>query len=104
MIDVKEPTPEDCSAHKVTDHPDGWRTIAIWYPQMGGYVGKALVVAQPGPDGDSCFDVYVWHDGSFPFDEDGGRARAHLHHCSAGQFIDFGETVQRLLTATEDRG
>ncbi len=71
---------------------------AIWYPQMGGYVGKATVVIRKNEVGNTCFEAYVWHDGEFPFDE--GRVPAELHHCEAEQFIHFGNEVNELMTAT----
>jgi hypothetical protein len=69
------------------------RAHAIWYPQMGGYAGKAVALLPKSVEEDACFDVYVWHDGEFPFG--GGKPRC-LHHCSATQFIQFGQTIRRL--------
>lgn len=98
---VREPTSQECE----TNSPVG-PGFAAWYPQMGGYVGKCVIVPDPTEDefGSGCFDVWVWHDGSFPFSEDGPpwdgdtvRSPAKLHHCSARQFIQFGETVERLI-------
>jgi hypothetical protein len=63
---------------------DGIPCLAIVYPQMGGYVGKA-VACMTGPQS-PCWDVYVWHDGEFPFE---GRMPVMLHHCEADQFILF---------------
>jgi len=72
---------------------EGRRFLACWYPQMGGYVGRCLVEVLPTvPDG-YCFEVYVWHDGEFPFEE--GTPR-QLHHCDPEQFIHFGEIVRRF--------
>lgn len=97
-----EPTPEECSAQaRVADFNDE-KAFACWYPQMGGYVGKAVIV--PGPreesGGAGCFEVYVWHDGEFPFSENHytgeEQSPIHLHHCSPRQFIEFGEWVQGL--------
>jgi len=70
------------------------RGFACWYPQIGGYVARCIVVPISRGAGDQgfCFDAFVWHDGEFPFsDED--RSPAMLHHCSANQFIEFGELV-----------
>lgn len=74
--------------------------FATYYPQMGGYVSRAVVVVLPAEtkgETDGCFDVYVWHDGEFPFDEnDPGNHRgpvAYLHHCMPSQFINFGQFV-----------
>jgi hypothetical protein len=96
-MNYKEPTPEQCSTH--ADLGDGW--IAIWYPQMGGYVGRAVVKYSYN----SCFEAYVWHDGEFPFDGEDiygdVRLPRHLHHCDPDQFISFGEQVKRLVTKGE---
>ena len=48
---------------------------------------------------DQCFEVYVWHDGEFPFDDSGDRGEngpAHLHHCMPSQFVEFGNLVLKL--------
>lgn len=82
---VIEPTSDQCTARAKVG--PGW---ACWYPQMGGYVGKAIVVPS-----DTCVVVWVWHDGDFPFGgEDGNPAR--LHHCSGEQFIKFGEFLREV--------
>jgi hypothetical protein len=81
----REPTADECTRRaKVMDH--GW---AGWYPQMGGYVSKCVAV----PAGD-CWDVYVWHDGDFPFRE--GRPPRELHHCEPAQFVEFGNWLIQL--------
>ena len=82
---------------------NGSPAFACWYPQMGGYVGKAVVVMQTPPpikvgspedeSSDYCFDAYVWHDGEFPFSETDDRNPVRIHHCMPSQFIDFGEFV-----------
>ena len=70
--------------------------MALWYPQMGGYVGHALAVAD-----EDCVDVYVWHDGAFPFDAEGHcgwcdrpQSPAKLHFCQPEQFIRFGQALE----------
>ena len=73
--------------------------MAIWYPQMGGYVSKAWVERLDDKDG-GCFDVYVYHDGDFPFHGDEKPAR--LHHCMAEQFITFGKKVETFIGPWED--
>jgi hypothetical protein len=93
----REPTSEECFAHSPLGN--GW--YAIWYPQMGGYCGHAAVRFI---DGEGCFDMYVWHDGAFPFSEgDDGwgeyKSPSRLHHCDAEQFIHFGIEVLRLEKA-----
>lgn len=69
---------------------DGW--FAIWYPQMGGYSGKAVV--RPLPEG--CFDMWIWHAGEFPLSDGEVSSPFHLHHCDAEQFIRFGQQVQSI--------
>ena len=91
---VKQPTAEQCEANARMEDVDGCLAYACWYPQMGGYVGKCVVVVTPGVE-DSCFEAYVWHRGDFPFNEDDGIP-AHIHHCMPSQFIEFGEWVQKL--------
>lgn len=51
-----EPTPDQCSQRHRFEW-SGLECMAVWYPQMGGYVGKAVVVAN------DCMETYVWHDG-----------------------------------------
>jgi hypothetical protein len=84
---IVEPTADQC-----TNHDRVGPGIACWYPQMGGYVAKAIVV--PG----GCAEVYVWHDGSFPFSDDGDaeRSPAHLHHCNGQQFVEFGRFLSEV--------
>ena len=100
MSHPSEPTSEECNAGTRLLDFDGRPAFACWYPQMGGYFGTAVVLAltcdATNPPG-GCFDVYVWHDGTFPFNDDYGLCNpAHLHHCSADQFIEFGNAVKRM--------
>jgi hypothetical protein len=99
----REPTADECSDNAEIRHPNG-RSIgyACWYPTMGGYVGKALVVPDSG-----CVDVYVWHDGSFPFDGHCQDCRVPrdpvvLHHCDGGQFVQFGQLIERIMEKHSD--
>ncbi len=94
---IPEPTTEQCSRNERTELSDGRVGYAGWYPQMGGYVGKCIVVPVPATGG-MCFDVYVWHNGEFPFRGEGDPAvqPIELHHCMASQFIDFGEWLETL--------
>jgi hypothetical protein len=101
-----EPTGDQCAAHETFLGPDGHTYLATFYPQMGGYAGKCLVDLSEAVDDDGCFNVYVWHDGEFPFGEGSVRARrkpAVLHHCCASQFIEFGQLVQAQLAAQASR-
>lgn len=109
MNHPQEPTGEQCEQkHQFTF--EGKPAMACWYPQMGGYVAKCVIVtAQSDPGG--CFDAYVWHDGSFPFTGDDTSSLrcgacgqtpnptpAHIHHCDPDQFYEFGLTVGRFLS------
>lgn len=81
-----EPTSDQCDRQEhfvFEDQPH----VALWYPQMGGYVGKC-VVSLAGP----CFEAWVWHDGEFGFGDE--QPPAHLHHCDPDQFIAFGQAVK----------
>ena len=90
MTHPPEPTAEDCSSGAELIH-ETQRAIALWYPQMGGYGGKAVVVVNdPSQLANTCVDVYVWHDGEFPFT---GSPPVELHHCDAEQFVRFGQAV-----------
>lgn len=84
MVNIEEPTADQCTAHERVG--DGY---ACWYPQMGGYVAKAVIVPA-----DSCADVYVWHDGDFPFSD--GSQPTELHHCAGQQFVDFGNFLTEV--------
>jgi hypothetical protein len=100
------PLPEDCSQNAPVTWPSG-HGFAAWYPQMGGYVGRCVVdlsrrgttmysqdgvsVERPG----RCFDVYLWHDGEFPFPNPGhtDETPVRLHFCDPLQFVEFGNLV-----------
>lgn len=88
-----EPTDEQIREHATTKW-EGQTLHAARYPQMGGYVGRCWVA----PNGNGgCFDVWIWHDGEFPFDgARSGAAPAFLHHCDPEQFIRFGQWVASL--------
>ena len=104
----KEPTAEQCSKREQVEDFNSCKAFACWYPQMGGYVGKAVVVLEGGlragaflsggdrEQEDGCFNAFVWHDGEFPFGGEGDRNPARIHHCMPSQFVEFGELVQCL--------
>jgi hypothetical protein len=103
-----EPTSDQCNAHARLPDMDGKAAFAVWYPQMGGYCSKCIVLLDiansPGHIG-CCFDVWIWHDGAFPFSDDGdpeGRSPVFLHHCGADQFVSFGELILKLETAVKE--
>jgi hypothetical protein len=105
------PTSEQCTANAPLKWGNGRRGFATWrYPQMGGYGARSVVeflattvapkegLANAPGIPDFCFDVWIWHDGEFPFDPDDvdnrGRRPTCLHHCNAEQFITFGQLVE----------
>lgn len=92
-----EPTADQCSANELVFETHETIGYAIWYPQMGGYSGKAVAVfwKDQANSNNECFDVYVWHDGEWPFHQ--GEAPTPLHHCCAKQFIEFGEEINALM-------
>lgn len=97
MGDMREPTAQECGDRAEVQLTGQIVGRACWYPQMGGYVGRAVAVADGG-----CVDVYVWHNGDFPFsgerpDWDGRPQNpALLHHCDGDQFVDFGKFLMSL--------
>lgn len=93
-IDFEPPTCEQCEANEKVFENETHSAFACWYPQMGGYISKAVIYFEKGIAG--CFDAYVWHDGDFPFDDKYPRV---LHHCEADQFIRFGREVLAMQGA-----
>lgn len=103
LIDnIKAPTSEQIATNAKVAEDEHEIAFACWYPQMGTYVGKCVVIFSKKSDDDRppCFTALVWHDGEFPFkpgdDLHGGRPPARIHHCAASQFIRFGELVNKL--------
>jgi len=100
-----EPTSAACTSNAPVTWNDGDREChgyAIWYPQMGGY--GSFAVLEPEGEGDACFSVYIWHDGEFPFSAHREENPAVLHHCSAAQFVRFGEQASTLMLKPRRRG
>jgi len=105
MKNIQEPTAEQCSNQEKVYEDEQKAGYALWYPQMGGYVGKAVALfdkqwteGRQGSREGGCIDVLIWHNGEFPFSGEGGNEQqpVHLHHCDAEQFIRFGEALTRL--------
>ena len=95
------PTAEQCSAGEFVEI-EGRRGVALWWPQMGGYVGKAAILAAPGGGA----DVLVWHDGRFPFDgacQNCGddRQPARIYVTDPGDWIRFGRDAELALEKLE---
>lgn len=95
MFMTKMP-PEEPTALQCTNRESvGDGAWACWYPQMGGYGAKCVVIDEKNG---GCFEAWVWHDGCFPFPgDDPERSPTRLHHCDAAQFIRFGEFVRHVV-------
>jgi hypothetical protein len=95
--DYGKPTSEQCSANERVPNPYGGTApaYAVWWPQMGGHSGRAIITAT------DCPEVFVWHDGQFPFDGD-KRNPVQLHLCDPDQWVDLFE--QQKTWAREYRG
>lgn len=75
------PTPQQCSDKARVEIPGSdTRAHAVWWPQMGGYTGKAVVTIT------DCADLWLWHDGQFPIKDD--QAPREIHLCDPRQWID----------------
>jgi len=106
-LTIQEPTSEQCDSNDKVLESDDKIGYAIWYPQMGGYSGKAVAVMdkrwEESHDAQSrfggCIDIFVWHDGMFPFGDGNPR---HIHICDPEQFIDFGEKLNKLNLANRE--
>jgi hypothetical protein len=95
----KEPTPEECTSNAKVYEDEVRTGFAIWFPSMGGYVGKAVALSLKKynrADFNKCMELYVWHNGEFPFDDKDGMGPKHIHICDPKQFINFGEKLYVL--------
>lgn len=96
---MRRPTGDECDKNSVIFETENQIGYAIWYPQMGGYSGTAVAVMSKSGTVmgsisiDTCVDVYVWHDGEFPFE---GESPKELHHCDPMQFVHFGNKLASL--------
>lgn len=109
METPKEPTADQCRATAKVYESEGQVGYAIWYPQMGGYVGKAIAICSrswyedeaTGIGSGGCVDMYIWHDGEFPFGHasEFKQEPRQLHHCDPDQFIQFGYALKALNDA-----
>jgi len=102
-IEIKQPTSEQCTNKQIVFENDNRIGYACWYPQMGGYSGHAIAVFDKewilydhGSTEGGCIDVFVWHDGDFPFGEEGDEQPRRIHHCSPEQFIGFGQFLEKI--------
>lgn len=90
----RQPTPEECSAHAEVDGGE-----AFWFPQLGGYVARAVARVDK-----CCIEVWVWHDGEFPFSGEchncgSARSPVRLHMDDGFEWQAFGTFVNRLQDA-----
>lgn len=88
------PTRDQCNNNDVVFEDEDGIYRACWYPQIGGYTGKAVIGFPTGVE-NPCFDVWLWHDGEFPFGPE--ESPFEYHHCDPQQFIDFGKFVQQAI-------
>lgn len=98
-----EPTSEACNRRERITVCINGRAVtgyAAWYPQMGGYCGKALAVPND-PESRGCVDVFVWHDGEFPFCGS-EQAPREIHHCDASQFAEFSTFLRAVSGSPVD--
>ena len=85
---MTEPTATQCRDREKVMH-DGIEYTAFWHFQWGGYCGRALLSVMKSSD---CFDVYVWHDGDFPYSDELPKK---YHYCGIDQVRDFCKFVER---------
>ncbi len=98
---IKIPTSEQCQKNERVFENEAEMGYAIWYPQMGGYSSRAIAFIDKewfedsitGSSEGGCVDVWVWHDGEFPFHR--GENPVELHHCLPSQFITFGKKLTK---------
>lgn len=97
-IAPREPTSDECTGRaKVGEH-----ATAFWFPQMGGYTARAVAVVDPV---DCCIDVWVWHNGEFPFTGESclgcgfPRSPMRIHATSGFDWIRMGEFFDELEEA-----
>lgn len=75
------PTSEQCSAREQVEIPGSdVRAHAVWWPQMGGYSGRAVVTIT------DCATLWLWHDSQFPIKDD--QRPREIHLCDPQQWID----------------
>lgn len=100
---IPYPTNDQCSNNEVVFDCNGRIGHAFWTPQAGGYRGKSVAVFDKGwksyASGSAeggCIDIYIWHDGEFPYDDEDGREPVEFHICDPEQFITFGEKLKTI--------
>ena len=95
MTEIPEPTADDCTQMADLPLPDGRTGTALWWPQMGGYAGKCVAAVDDG-----CVDLWVWHDGRFPFSGSGdpwGQPPVEMHVDDPEDFVRFGNQLNTIV-------
>lgn len=101
MKPIKEPTNEQCTNNELVYEDEVSYGYAMWHPQMGGYVGKCIAVmdkkwhSNGAAISGGCVDLYVWHNGEYPFSEKDGSP-ALVHYCDPEQGIRFWTKIRDL--------
>lgn len=97
---MKMPTSEQCGKN-LTETIEGKELIAFWHPQWGGYHGKAWLHRHE----EGCFDVYVWHDGDFPYEDKGPEKYHYCNSLQLRQMADLadGDYIEELRVRAEQR-
>ena len=96
---IVEPTYEEVNKKAIRILPDGSKEYCMWFPQLGGYHAKMVILVMPTEEEyANCIDAYVWHNGDFPFSEEPGYPvnPRELHICDAEQWIDFGKELYKI--------
>jgi len=100
-MNIPQPSSNQCTKKEIVFENDWKVGYACWYPQMGGYSSVAVaifdkewVLYDHGSTEGGCIDVYVWHDGEFPFSN--GENPTRVHHCSPEQFVAFGQFLEKI--------
>ena len=100
--ELSEPTAEQCDQNSVLLRDGNRMAYATWYPRIGGVAAKAIVqfLRTSLEADDECFDVLLWNDKHSPFNVDDSGLIV-LHHCSAAEFVNFGNKVIAMAKSVE---
>lgn len=58
-------------------------------------IGKNQQHLLSGAQIGGCVELYIWHDGEFPFNEDNKKQPAHIHICEPEQFVNMGKLLNK---------
>jgi len=98
----REPTRDECNENTKIYQNEKEVAYALWFPNMGGYAGKAIAVfsMEKPIEKDDCMEIYVWHNGDFPFCGS-EKPPAKLHICDPTDFINLGTTLMAFQMMRE---